>query len=187
MMRKTIRTLSATQPLSASKFARFRDGLRRPSACSALCDSLFRLARLWSRICYRYYIPISFGRRQHDFLNAYSSSLPPSCGSLKIAKYKCAVNHWQSLLSKYSTAQNTSYRSTHWRLVFYARFLESTEWLQIVRCWCHLSSFFSPQQHLIYNPKLRLWTGSKIRKTSRLVNSILAQIFLCRIYEQNTA
>ena len=68
------------------------------------------------------------GRANLIFFKACSSRLPPSRCSLQITKYECTVRHlensldsmrhWQPLLSRYSTAKNTSYSSTGLGLVF---------------------------------------------------------------------
>ena len=67
--------------------------------------------------------PVLNAPRPPDFFNARSKTLIPSwSGSLHWAKYECTVRHlgnslgknlpWQPVRSRYSTAQNTSYRST---------------------------------------------------------------------------
>ena len=72
--------------------------------------------------------PVLNAPRQPDFFNARSKTLMPSwSGSLHLAKYECTVRHlgkslgrnlhWQPVRSRYSTAQNTSCRSTAWGLV----------------------------------------------------------------------
>jgi hypothetical protein len=69
------------------------------------------------------FAPVSRGPRKPDFFKACSSTLLPCwSGSLHLAKYECTVRHfgkslgsilhWQPLRSRYSTAQNTSYKST---------------------------------------------------------------------------
>jgi hypothetical protein len=88
-----------------------------------LCPCSLHSVRPRSRACWRRCAPVSRGPRQPDFFNACSSRLTPSWpGSLHWAKYECTVRHlgkslgsarhWQPVRSRYSTAQNTSYRST---------------------------------------------------------------------------
>ena len=68
------------------------------------------------------------GRTNLDFLKPSPKALIPCwSGSLHLAKYECTVRHlgkslgrnlhWQPVRSRYSTAQNTSCRSTAWGLV----------------------------------------------------------------------
>ena len=121
------------QPLRIHRNVAFdsRDFLARVirhSPCCPRCPCSSRSARPRSRACCRRCAPVSRGPRQPDFFKACCSRLPPSRGSLQIAKYECTVRHlgnssgnmrhWQPLRSRYSTAQNTSYRSTRRGLVF---------------------------------------------------------------------
>lgn len=66
-------------------------------------------------------IPALGCHRKPGFFKARSSRMPPPRGSLQTAKWECTVRHWgnssgtlrhcQPPLGRYSTAQNTPYRS----------------------------------------------------------------------------
>lgn len=111
-------------------------------ALQSRCVLFLRSARPRSRTCLRRCAPVSRGPRQPDFFKACCSRLPPSRGSLQIAKYACTVRHFenssgsmrhrQPLLSRCSTAQNTSYNSTLRGAVFLRAFQQWLDGLELL-------------------------------------------------------
>lgn len=101
-----------------------RDFLARVVAFLSGSIAVLDALRVDDQEARRRFAPLSgTGRANHIFFKARSSTLKPhGLGSLHLAKYACTVRHlgkslgsirhWQPLLSRYSTPQNTSYKST---------------------------------------------------------------------------